>query len=233
MTKFIKAEQGLHHSVIYTTDDGKYIRYFGGTWAWRNNNPGNVRPGDISKTHHQIGIVGGFAVFPDYDTGEEALIALLKRPIWQNRSIDQLVDKYAPPEDGNKYNAEYKAALHRATGVMDDTKIKYFTPKQFDALWHAIIKQEGYYNENPADGHPREIVEVYKITCTQNDKKGIISKYCVNTIGWITKDECIKLVKQGIIEAEICTSKSGNLYLRTNGYSNFQKNFDDLTEKTP
>jgi len=233
MAKFIKAERGLHNSVIYTTTDGKYFRYMGGTWPWRTNNPGDIHSGDFTKKHNQIGIAGKLAVFPDYGTGEKALIDLLKTPVYQNKSIDQLVDRYAPPKNGNKHNAEYKAALHKATGVMDDTKIKYFTPEQFDALWHAIINQEGYYDEKPIDGYPRETIEVYKITCTQNDKKNVISKYCVNTIGWITKDECIKLVKQGVIEAEICTSKSSELYLRTNGHSNFQKNFDDLLEKKP
>lgn len=57
MARFIKAE-AVGHSVIYTDDNGKYFRFSGGTWAWRNHNPGNVHPGDVSRMNHQIGVAG-------------------------------------------------------------------------------------------------------------------------------------------------------------------------------
>jgi hypothetical protein len=74
MTRYIKAEQGLHHSVIYTNDDGKYFRHSDGKWTWRNHNPGNLVPGRISEKHGQIGVAGGFAVFPNREVGHEALL---------------------------------------------------------------------------------------------------------------------------------------------------------------
>jgi hypothetical protein len=230
MSKFVKAVQGLSHSVIYITDDGKYIRYLGGTWPWRTNNPGDIHAGKVSKEYNQIGVTNNkLAVFPDYETGQAALIALLKTPLYANRSIDQLVEKYAPPKDSNKHNAEYKEALHQQTGVMDDTKIKYFTPEQFEALWKTIIQMEGY--DNTETKIPRQIIEVYKISCTQSNKKGAISSYCISDTAWITKEECEKLIKQSEIEAEICHPKNGTTYLRTSGHSSFQEDFDDIVEK--
>lgn len=45
MKPFVRAVGGLRHSVIYTDADGRHYRFYDGTWAWRNHNPGNLRPG--------------------------------------------------------------------------------------------------------------------------------------------------------------------------------------------
>ena len=49
----------LHHA------DGSTETRTGGSRAWRNNNPGNLRPGDFSTRHGAIGDNNHFAVFPD------------------------------------------------------------------------------------------------------------------------------------------------------------------------
>ena len=221
MTKFIKAEQGLHHSVIYTNDERRYFRYSKGTWTWRNNNPGNLVPGDISKRNNQIGVAGGFAVFPDYETGHNALLDCL-HTTYGDKSIDQLIDGYAPPED-NPNNPKYKKFVHKETSIIGNTKIKNFTSEQFRCLWQAIEKFEGW-----KEG---DITEVYKISCVHRNKKGIVFEYCVDTIGWITKEECICLAKKKKIDAEICVSSLGKNYLRTSGFSSFQDKFSSLIEK--
>lgn len=74
MSRYIKAELALNHTVIYSDDSGKYFRFSGGTWAWRNHNPGNLVPGEISARHNQIGSTGKFAIFPDYENGHLALL---------------------------------------------------------------------------------------------------------------------------------------------------------------
>ena len=99
---FIKAEPVMKRSVIYTDEA---FRYSGGSLAWRNNNPGNLRPSAISKKHGQIGGVFKFAVFPDYDSGHLALLDVLKIT-YGNSSIDELMDHYAPPSENNM--ARYK-----------------------------------------------------------------------------------------------------------------------------
>jgi hypothetical protein len=100
MSHFIKAEQSAHNSVIYTDNAGKYFRYIGGTWTWRNHNPGNLVPGDISRKNGQIGKAGGFAVFPDKETGHRALLDCLKTT-YGDKNIDELTEKYAPPKENN------------------------------------------------------------------------------------------------------------------------------------
>ena len=52
MVRFVQAEAGLQHTVIYTDDLGKYFRFSQGTWSWRNHNPGNIVSGTVSKRNN-------------------------------------------------------------------------------------------------------------------------------------------------------------------------------------
>lgn len=99
MSRFIKAEQALNHTIIYTDDSGRHFRFSGGTWAWRNHNPGNLNPGKVSNRNNQIGNTGKFAIFPDYKTGHLALLDCLQTT-YKNASIDDLVQGFAPAKDG-------------------------------------------------------------------------------------------------------------------------------------
>ena len=78
MSKFISATSGQKHTIIYTDSYGKKYEYSKGDPAWRNNNPGNLKSGDVSKLNNQIGKVGEFAIFPDYNTGHAALLDCLR-----------------------------------------------------------------------------------------------------------------------------------------------------------
>ncbi len=100
MTVYVKAERGLDHSIIYTDSTGGYSRFSGGSWAWRNHNPGNLVPGEVSARHNQIGSSGKFAIFPDYENGHLALLDCLQTT-YKNATIDDLVEAYAPAKDGN------------------------------------------------------------------------------------------------------------------------------------
>ena len=90
MKKFIKAVSGIHNSVIYTDTDGRHFRFSGGTWAWRNHNPGNVWAGPISKKHNQIGQTHSFAIFPDDESGHESLLDTLIIT-YGNSSIHEMI----------------------------------------------------------------------------------------------------------------------------------------------
>ncbi len=57
--KFIKATPGSNNSVIYEAEDGRTVYFLKGDRAWRNNNPGNLVPGDVSKRNGAIGKAGG------------------------------------------------------------------------------------------------------------------------------------------------------------------------------
>src|SRR5690348_14683526 len=100
MRNFTKAERALKRSVIYTDTKGKHLRYIDGTVAWRNHNPGNIRPGKISRRHNQIGSVHHFAIFPNYKSGHAALLDVIKTNYW-NSSISEMMEDFAPSSENN------------------------------------------------------------------------------------------------------------------------------------
>lgn len=220
MSRFIKAVEGMRHSVIYTDDTGKYFRFYGGTWAWRNHNPGNVYPGKISKIHNRIGIVhhNKLAVFPDYESGHAALIDVLKIT-YKNCSIEKMMEKFAPAFEN--HTKRYIKFLYKVTGVKPGKKVKNFTPDEFQKLWKGIETIEA--------SKEGAVVEVYQISSVRVNHKGIIYSYCIGD-GWISKEQCLKLAKNGLVDLEICISTLGNTYLRVPTSSLFQQKLSDLIE---
>ena len=222
MAGFIKAEPGMKHSVIYTDGASQYFRYSGGTWAWRNQNPGNIRPGSISRKYGQIGVVFNFAVFPDRESGHLALLDVLKIT-YGDSSIDEMMDHFAPPSENN--TARYKKFLHEVTGVKDNRKINAFTDNEFEKLWQGVEQIEGYKEGS--------IVQIFKITHARQEKSGCICDYYVDPAGWIIKEECIALAKKSQVELEVCTSRLGHAYLKAASRSSFQTSLKNLVEKKP
>lgn len=135
MSRFVKAEPGPRNSVIYTDDEGKRFMYSGGDRTWRNQNPGDLVPGEVSKRNQQIGTAGGFAVFPDYMTGHKALLDSLNST-YGDKGLSQMIEAFAPRHE-NQTN-KYLHFLRKQTGVKDDRKIKNFTSAEFEKLWRAI-----------------------------------------------------------------------------------------------
>jgi hypothetical protein len=222
MSRFVKAQLGLGHSVIYADDSGKFYRFSGGTWAWRNHNPGNLVPGKVSKRNNQIGTTGTFAIFPDYETGHGALIDCLQTT-YENATIDDLVTAYAPETDGNNVK-KYTKFLRDKTGITDDKKVKDFSLEEFDNLWHAIEQMEGYKKG--------KIVEVFPIIEIHKDNKGIYG-YHVKKNGWVTKQECMALVKKGKLDLVVCTSRLGHDYLRARAGSIVNGSLNHMVVKDP
>jgi hypothetical protein len=165
----VKAENGPYDSVFYYDEDGKrYVARNGGR-NYRNNNPGNLVPGKISKRNGQIGVAGGFAVFPDFETGKRAMADSL-RSTHGNRSLMGMIEKYAPPHEND--TAGYLRHLRRQTGVTDEKKIQDFIEAEFGKLVDAILAMEGRKNDlilTPAVSGKKEIVRIRK------DKKGTIT----------------------------------------------------------
>ncbi len=216
MKRFIKAVGALKHSVIYTDTDGKFFRFSGGTWAWRNHNPGNVWAGKISAKHNQIGATHDFAIFPDDKSGHASLLDTLITT-YGNSSIHEMIYSYAPPKDNP--TKKYEKLLREKTGVHDDTPIKKFTKIQFEKFWKAIQQMEGY--------KVGEIIEVYAISGVQILGKNSY-RYCLNEGEWITESECIRLAAKRKVELEVCISHLGNKFLRSPPNSLFQKRLEDL-----
>lgn len=217
---YIKAEEALNHTIIYTDNLGKYFRFSGGTWTWRNHNPGNLVPGSISAKHNQIGRSKHFAIFGNYQDGHLALIECLKST-YGSKSIDDLVKRFAPAEDGNNVDV-YKKFLHEKTGVIDNKKIMDFTTDEFNKLWHAIETMEGH-----KEG---EIIEVFPIIQVHKDKNGIYN-YNIKTNGWVSKEECINFAKKGMLDLVVCTSREGHEYLRARKGSSINSSLEKLVVK--
>jgi hypothetical protein len=214
---YVKAQEGFHHNVIYQDDTGKYVRFSGGTWTWRNHNPGNLMPGKISKKHGQIGIAGKFAVFPDEESGRLALLDCLITT-YGDSSIDKLVEGYAPPKENDV--VRYRKFLHKQTGVEDDKKIKDFTEDEFTKLWKAIIKYEGYKIGT--------ITTIQKVDQVKKNKKRLCELH-LNELGWKQIEECVSMAKASVLELVVCHSSARREYLRAHTHDPFQPNLSSLT----
>lgn len=82
----------------------------------RNNNPGNIEYGPFARSMGAIGSDGRFAIFPDLQTGTQALASLMGS--YQRRgfnTIDKIVGRYAPPRENN--TAAYGDFLAGQLGV--------------------------------------------------------------------------------------------------------------------
>jgi hypothetical protein len=222
MSHYIKAEPGTDHTIIYTDESGRYFRFSGGTWAWRNHNPGNLVPGHVSARHNEIGSSGKFAIFLDYENGHLALLDCLQTT-YKNASIDDLVEVYAPAKDGNNIKI-YKKFLHEQTGVFDNKKVCDFTSEEFDKLWTAIEKIEGYTEGT--------IIEVFQIIQVHKDKQGMC-EFNVKARGWLSKEECLRLAKVGRLDLIICISAMGHSYLRARPHSSINGSLKRLVVKKP
>jgi hypothetical protein len=204
--KFVKATPGPQNSVIYETEDGRKFIYSKGDPAWRTNNPGNLVPGNVSKRNGAIGKLGNFAIFPDYESGRRALIDSLKNSHGE-KDLERMIKVYAPPHENR--TKVYLRFLRKKTGVTGSKKIKDFTETEFEKLWKAIEQMEGSHK-----GTITEDSEKKKITSVRKNKKRTIIAYFIETFGWVSKPEGIRLTREGKVDAVIAHSRSGNLYLR-------------------
>ena len=120
----------------------------GGTVAWRNNNRGNIEDNiekgrNFGRNHGAIGESQGKAVFPDAQTGENAQAALLNTAAYQSRTIDEVIERYAPKEDHNN-TAAYQRFVRRFVGVRGNVRLSALNAKQKQKLIRAIRQYEGW-----------------------------------------------------------------------------------------
>lgn len=219
MRRFVKAVSGMHYTVIYTDTDGRHFRFSGGTWTWRNHNPGNVRPGYYADLHNPIGVTHNFAIFADDKSGHATLLDLLMEK-YGNYSIHRMIYEFAPPSENP--TKKYERYLHETIGIWDDTKIKNFTKTQFEKLWKAIQHFEDY--------KVGKIVEVHRISDVEKIGKNEY-RFCREDGDWMSEKECIRYAKQAQVELEVCISDSGTEFLRACPNSQFQKTLKSLMHK--
>ena len=118
-----------HYNVVYYLSNGDEVVRSGGTRAWRNNNPGCIRPGSIADAYGAIGSAGGFAVFPDEQTGIEIIRRAIEEPLRQivanaGKEGAVVVDKVRNGEADYGYNARKDVYENlKAAGVVDPAKV--------------------------------------------------------------------------------------------------------------
>jgi hypothetical protein len=94
LSLFVRIEEKNDLRIIYFREDGSSAIYVGGTRNWRNNNPGNIGygNGNLAKKLGAIGKAGGFAVFPNYETGRKAIFSVLKKDDFQGRTVSKAIE---------------------------------------------------------------------------------------------------------------------------------------------
>lgn len=132
----------LGRDVVYTAADGRRVRRTGGTRAWRNMNPGNIRYSEFSRNAGAIGQAGGFAVFPDEETGTRAISSLLRGQSYNNLTIARAITRYAPPSENN--TAAYHRRIQQITGLNINRRISDLSDGELSRVVDAIRAIEGW-----------------------------------------------------------------------------------------
>lgn len=117
-----------------------------GTISWRARNPGNIRSGDKYGAYPgkkaNTKSAGSFAVFPDEQTGFEAIKAVLKG--YGNVTVAKAMSKYAPAGDGDNDPDRYARSVAKDMGVSVDTNVQDLDDAQMETFAEAIKKVEGW-----------------------------------------------------------------------------------------
>lgn len=109
----------------------------GGSPAWRNSNPGNLRAASTA-----VGSANGFAVFSNDADGLEAMYTLLASPRYQRLTLWELVNRYAPPSEND--TQAYLRAIARSTGLHKDARVADLSESSMQALVNAMRQHEGW-----------------------------------------------------------------------------------------
>lgn len=130
------------NDVIFVAVDNTQYKHVGGTRAWRNNNPGNIRMSEFSRRAGAIGSAGGFAVFPDEQTGMRAVKSLLRTENYNKLTIAGAISRYAPPSENN--TAAYHRSIEKLTGLSINRRMSDLTDSELDKVARAIRQIEGW-----------------------------------------------------------------------------------------
>jgi hypothetical protein len=114
----------------------------GGTPAWCNNNPGNMEFGPFTQGHGAIGRAGRWAIFPDEDTGFNAILDRLQSGSYEHRTIREAIHAWAPATDRNDPVA-YVAFVRRLTGLDPSLRLDSLPGEGLEAVANAIRTVEG------------------------------------------------------------------------------------------
>lgn len=203
---FVRAIEDKRRSIIYFDSTGNRMIRRGGTWAWRNNNPGNIIKGPKARKLGSIGTGGGFAVFPSLQSGREALRAVLITS-YPNTTLFRLVEHYAPKKENDVEN--YRRLLRKFTGLSLQRKISTLNTDELERLMDGIKNIEGFRGgEEEILGPAKKIIDV------KRNKKQQITGYIVEGMGGLSPVETVKGIISGEIDG-VVADRGGRTYVRT------------------
>lgn len=209
-------------AVVYTLDDGTRVIRKGGTWTWRNNNPGNLRYTAFSRSHGAIGTAGGFAVFPTVEVGKLAIAALLQGPRYSPLSIINAIAIYAPPSENDTKN--YERLIARLTGLDVTRRISELNANELALVISAIQAIEGF--KIGIEDTVKRVV----LVISENNR---LSKFLLQgDSSHITLSAAIAQAKSGQIDAVVVRMRSGREYLRARPDKTNTNNFRSLAEQS-
>lgn len=139
----------------FTYDGKRAVKYpsgdikVGGTVAWRNNNPGNIR---AWKYLGGIGKAYGFAVFETPEKGYEALKNYIRKFAFNNNkhTIATFMGEYAPTKDETgkwvRVNRAYAKMIATPLNVSIDTKTSTFKgdERALEVFARTVKRVEGW-----------------------------------------------------------------------------------------
>lgn len=116
-----------------------HMRGLEGSYAWLNNNPGNLAG---TAGGPDLGQYPGkfnwqrMLIFPNWEIGFEAIALVLRRPPYVDMSVLDAFARYVPASDSNE-PVVYALAVAAATGVSTSTRVGDLDD---DQLWHMQAK---------------------------------------------------------------------------------------------
>ncbi len=135
----VKSVHSDNGNVVYTYNNGAVKKRVGGSRAWRNNNPGCIR---CTSDFGAMGKSGGFAIFPDEETGMNAIIQLLRSEKYRDLTIASAVSKWAPPHEND--TESYKRRLQGMTGLSTSLRVGDLSDEDIAKVQSAIRVLEGW-----------------------------------------------------------------------------------------
>jgi hypothetical protein len=139
---YVMAWSSRTKAVTYKDEDGKEWIRQEGSRSWRNFNPGNISKGSFAESCGSIGGDTRFAIFPDEDTGLEAIGALFRTRSYRDLTLEGAIFRYAPP--GENDSPAYVRAVAKKVGCPPSTIVKTLSEQQFGLLAEAIKIHEGW-----------------------------------------------------------------------------------------
>lgn len=192
---------------IYFDDQGNKMIRTEGSLSWRNNNPGNLRNYPFSRDNGSIGTDGNFAIFPDYETGQRARKKLLKGSKYIHLTLEQMAHKYEP-ESKAKSEAYCKCISNRS-GLEKTRVLNSLDDEEFDKLLKAMQSCEGW------EVGEEDYFPLRRITGVRRGKNRSFQSFHIETIGWVTKEDAIKIAEKTNISAIVVHLRNGSAYLRS------------------